>query len=113
MRRHTHEINELEKRQAITPDAAVEEELAELRTAAELLQVVDKQTTVSDHANPVRAMGFVAEPAVLSVIMSILVATLYIEVQKVFETIFYAASDNSNVDSTSVLTPSSSNMLSP
>ena len=57
-------------------------ELAELRNASELLQVVDKQTTVSDHANPVRAMGLVADPAVLGIILSILGATLYVEAQK-------------------------------
>ena len=57
-------------------------ELAELKSASELLQVVDKQTTVSDHANPVRAMGLVADPAVLSIIVSILLATLYVEIQK-------------------------------
>ena len=88
------EINELEKRMHSSPDRAVAEELAELRTAAELLQVVDKQTTVSDHANPVRAMGLVAEPAVLSIIMSILIATLYVEVQKVLATMFVAESSN-------------------
>ena len=57
-------------------------ELAELKSASELLQVVDKQTTVSDQANPVRAMGLVADPAVLSIIVSILLATLYVEIQK-------------------------------
>ncbi len=75
------EINELEKRGDL--DAAHIAQLAELRNASELLQVVDKQTTVSDHANPVRAMGLVADPAVLSIIVSILIATLYVEIQKV------------------------------
>jgi hypothetical protein len=101
------EINELEKRATVAEETSTEAksaeekeeasliraELAELKTAAELLQVVDKQTTVSDHANPVRAMGLVAEPAVLSVIMSILVATLYLELQKLAETVFFAVPD--------------------
>ena len=48
-----------------------------------LLQVTDKQTTVSDHANPVKAMGLVADPAVLSIILSILAASVWLEIQKI------------------------------
>jgi hypothetical protein len=79
------EIAELERLEQLNDensDNSISIELAELRTSSELLQVVDKQTTVSDHANPVRAMGLVADPAVLSVIISILFATLYLEIQK-------------------------------
>jgi hypothetical protein len=69
----------------------IERQLAELKSASELLQVVDKQTTVSDHANPVRAMGLVADPAVLSIILSILFATLYVEAQKLSTVLLPAA----------------------
>ena len=55
----------------------------EMNNCAMLLQVVDKQTTVSDHANPVKAMGLVADPAVLSIMVSILAASVWIEIQKV------------------------------
>ena len=55
----------------------------EINNCAMLLQVVDKQTTVSDHANPVKAMGLVADPAVLSIMVSILAASVWIEIQKV------------------------------
>jgi len=48
-----------------------------------LLQVTDKQTTVSDHANPVKAMGLVADPAVLSIMLSILAASVWLEIQKI------------------------------
>ena len=49
---------------------------------------MDKQTTVSDHANPVRAMGLVGARGAVGDHDLPLVATLYIEVQKVFETMF-------------------------
>ena len=84
----------------------VQTELAELKSASELLQVVDKQTTVSDHANPVRAMGLVADPAVLSVIVSILLATLYVEVQKLSTVLIPSAS--ATLESIVVPSPSSS-----
>ena len=55
----------------------------EMNNCSMILQVVDKQTTVSDHANPVKAMGLVADPAVLSIMVSILAASVWIEIQKV------------------------------
>jgi hypothetical protein len=55
----------------------------EMHNCSMLLQVVDKQTTVSDHANPVKAMGLVADPAVLSIMISILAASVWIEIQNI------------------------------
>ena len=83
-------------------------ELAELKSASELLQVVDKQTTVSDHANPVRAMGLVADPAVLSIIVSILLATLYVEVQKLLTVM---TSGGASVTLGPVVVPSPSSLI--
>ena len=41
----------------------LKQQVNSMHNCSMLLQVVDKQTTVSDHANPVKAMGFVAEVA--------------------------------------------------
>lgn len=66
---------------------ALKQQVNNMHNCSMLLQVVDKQTTVSDHANPVKAMGLVADPAVLSIILSILAASVWIEIQKIAESL--------------------------
>ena len=65
----------------------LKQQVNSMHNCSMLLQVVDKQTTVSDHANPVKAMGLVADPAVLSIILSILAASVWIEIQKIAESL--------------------------
>ena len=66
---------------------ALKQQVNNMHNCSMLLQVVDKQTTVSDHANPVKVMGLVADPAVLSIILSILAASVWIEIQKIAESL--------------------------
>ena len=66
---------------------ALKQQVNNMHNCSMLLQVVDKQTTVSDHANPVKAMGLVADPAVLFIILSILAASVWIEIQKIAESL--------------------------